>query len=87
MSDDAKDRIGRAVHELRELSVHVEGLDEVARALEGAASVHIEVAGLRDGREHSLVRVIGEVGEELSGALKDIAYALRGLPEWSEPDR
>jgi hypothetical protein len=85
---EALDRIGHALHELREPRVHVEDLDEVARAIHGVGSIHID--GLRDEGEWSLVRVIGETRGELDGigrGLSDIAYAIRGLPGWTEPDQ
>jgi len=55
--------------------------------VEVGGGLRIGLEGLRDGDEYSLVKVAGNVGIELADALKDVAYAIRGLPGWTEPDQ
>jgi uncharacterized protein (UPF0218 family) len=50
-----------------------------------SGDLYLGIDGIREHNEYSLVRVIGEAGMEIADAIRGLAHAIRGLPDWSKP--
>jgi hypothetical protein len=60
--------------------------DRRATEVRGELDAKLDVDGARDHGEYSLVRVVGEVGMEIATGLRMIAFALRRMPRWEDPE-